>query len=106
MYFCKPNLCHHPHPSLHRTLYIRPRLRQYCAGVTSKNFFYLPGSDRCLAWQPDTDALGLVVVVEIKDEVAQELHERFAHPRRCDGVLDLAVEEGVVDEPVAVGAAD
>ena len=105
-YFCEMLLRHHSHPSLHHTLYIHPCLRQYRAGVTTKNLFYLPGSDRRLAWQPDTDALGLVVVVEIEDEVAQELHECFAHPRRCDGVLDLEVEEGVVDEPVAVGAAD
>ena len=106
MYFCKPNLRHHPHPTLHHTLYIHSRFRQYRAGITTKNLLDGPRLDRRLSWQPDTDALGLVVVVEIEDEVAQELHEDFPHPRRCDGVLDLEVEEGVVDEPVAVGAAD
>lgn len=99
-------LRHHPHPSLHYTLHIHSRLRQYRADVTTKNFLDGPRLDHRLSWQPDADALGLVVVVEIEDEVAQELHECFAHPRRCDGVLDLEVEKCVVDEPVAVGAAD
>ena len=106
MCFCKANLRNHPH-SLHwQTERISPCLRQHFFGVTTKNLLDSPGLDRRLSWQPDADALGLVVVVEVKDEVAQELHERFAHPRRCDGVLDLAVEERVVNEPVAVGAAD
>jgi len=99
-------LRHHPHPALHHTLHIHSRFRQYRAGVTTENFLDSPRLDHRLSWQPDADVLGLVVVVEVEDEVAQELHEDFAHPRRCDGVLDLAVEEGVVDEPVAVGAAD
>ena len=91
---------------LHHTLHIHSRLLQYRTAVITNNFFYLPGSDCRLSWQPDAYTRGLVVVVEIEDEVAQELHEDFPHPRRCDGVLDLEVEEGVVDEPVAVGAAD
>ena len=49
---------------------------------------------------------GVVVVVEVEDEVAQELHEDFPHPWCADLVHDLEVEKGIVDEPVAVGAAD
>ena len=71
---------HHPDSALHHTLYIHSRLRQYRAGVTTKNLLDGPRLDRRLAWQPDADALGLVVVVEIKDEVAQELHEDFSAP--------------------------
>ena len=48
----------------------------------------------------------MVVVVEIEDEVAQELHEDLSQPWRRHLVHDLEVEKGIVDEPVAVGAAD
>lgn len=67
---------------------------------------YLPGSDCRLARQPDADVLCSVVVVEVENEVAQELHEHFAHPWCPDCVYYLEVKERVVDEPVAVGAAN
>ena len=44
------SLCHHPHPLLHHTLYIHSRLRQYRAGVITKNLFDGPRLDRRLAW--------------------------------------------------------
>ena len=63
----------HPHSPLRQAPNVLPCSGQYLAGTTAKNLLYLPGSDRCLSWQPDADALGLVVVVEIEDKVAQEL---------------------------------
>ena len=91
---------------LHHPLHIQPRLRQYRVGVTTKNLLDGPRLDRRLSWQPDADALGSVVVVEIEDEVAQELHEDFPYLWCADLVHDLEVEKGIVDEPVAVGTAD
>lgn len=70
--FGKMLLRHHPHLSLHHTLHIDSCLGQHCFSITTKNLFYVPGSDCCLSWQPDAYTRGLVVVVEIEDEVAQE----------------------------------